>query len=316
MWKYLVRRFFGTLFTIVGITIVIFILVRLVPGNVIDSILGTGATRTPEMLAQMRAFFGLDQPYIVQYFRWLGNVLRGDFGLSWRAGKPVAEMIAEALPITLELTLLAALITVVIGVPLGILSAIKKDSMVDNLCRIFSFVALGLPNFWQAAMMILFFSVVLHWFPPLNYVSFFEDPKTNLELFILPAIALGTVNVANVLRLTRSSMLEELPKDYVRTARSKGIREKYVIIRHALRNSLISIITVVGLMIGYLLGEAVAVEAVFSISGLGRLILWSIYQRDYPVTQAVLLLTCSLFVFLNFAVDVLYVVINPKVRYD
>jgi peptide/nickel transport system permease protein len=197
-----------------------------------------------------------------------------------------------------------------------VISAIKKDKLFDNVSRVFAFAALGLPNFWQGAMMILIASVVFNWFPPIDYVPFCEDPVENLALMILPAIALGTVNIANLMRLTRSSMLEETPKDYVRTARSKGLKERKVIWNHTVRNSLISIITIIGLMVGYMIGGEVTVEAVFTLPGLGRLILWSIYQRDYPVTQAVLLLTCTLFVVVNFLVDILYAYINPQIRYE
>jgi len=316
MYRYILRRLFSTLFTILGITIVVFLLVRVAPGSIIDTKLGIYSQRTPELIAEMEAYFGLDKPLYVQYIYWLRNMAQGNFGNSWRTGSPVVDLIKESLPITLELAFLAMIITVIIGIPVGVLSAIKKDKFFDNAARVLSFAALGLPNFWQAAMMILVASVVFNWFPPMSFVSFFEDPASNLKLMILPAIALGTVNVANVVRLTRSSTLEELPKDYVRTARSKGLKERVVVWNHGVRNALISIVTIVGLMVGYLLGGAVTVEAVFTLPGLGRLILWSIYQRDYPVTQAVLLLTCVLFVMINFFVDILYAFINPQIRYD
>lgn len=316
MYRYILRRLVATIITIIGITIVVFLLIRAARGNIIDTMLGIYSNRTPELIAEMEAFFGLDQPLYIQYFRWLGNTLQGDLGTSWRTGTPVNELIREALPVTLELTALAMLITVLIGVPVGVISAIKKDKLFDNLSRVFAFAALGLPNFWQGAMMILIASLVFNWFPPIDYVSFIEDPIRNLKLMILPAIALGTVNVANLMRLTRSNMLEEFPKDYVRTARSKGLRERKVIWGHAVRNSLISIITIIGLMVGYMIGGEVTIEAVFTLPGLGRLILWSIYQRDYPVTQAVLLITCSIFVVVNFFVDILYAYINPQIRYD
>jgi peptide/nickel transport system permease protein len=316
MFKYIARRALATIFTLFGITIIVFLLIRVAPGDIIDTMLSIYTQRTPELIADMEKFFGLDQPRYIQYFQWLGDLFQGDLGTSWRTHKPVLELIKESMPVTLELTSLAMLITVAIGVPVGVISALKRDKAFDNIARIFSFAALGLPNFWQAAMMILLASVVFNWFPPLDFVTIFEDPKESFELMILPAIALGTVNIANVVRLTRSAMLEEMPKDYVRTARSKGLREKAVIWGHALRNALISIVTIIGLMVGYLLGGEVTVEAVFTLPGLGRLVLWSIYQRDYPVTQAVLLITCSFFVVVNFVVDILYGIINPQIRYD
>ncbi|MGD9093150.1 MAG: ABC transporter permease [Anaerolineales bacterium] len=316
MYRYILRRLFSTIFTLLGITVVVFLLLRVAPGSIIDTKLGIYSERTPELIAEMEAYFGLDKPLYIQYFYWLRDMLMGDFGDSWRTGTPVVDLIKDSLPVTVELAFLAMLITVVIGIPVGVISAIRKDKLFDNTSRILSFAALGLPNFWQAAMMILIASLVFNWFPPMNYVSFFEDPAENLKLMILPAIALGTVNVANVVRLTRSSTLEELPKDYVRTARSKGLKERVVVWNHGVRNALISIVTIIGLMVGYLLGGAVTVEAVFTLPGLGRLILWSIYQRDYPVTQVVLLLTCAMFVLINFFVDILYAFINPQIRYD
>ncbi len=315
MHIYVLRRLFITLLTLLGVTVVIFTLLRVIPGSIVDSKLGITTQRTPEVVKQMEATYGLDQPYPVQYLKWMGTLLSGDLGLSWRSGLPIAGLINDSLPITLELTLLAMLLTVGLGVPLGVISAVRRNGVFDNVGRIISFAALGLPDFWQGSMMILVAAVVFHWFPPLQFVGIGVDAGKNLALMILPAIALGTVNVANVMRLTRSAMLEEMPRDYVRTARAKGVAESAIVTRHALRNSLINIITIVGLMAGYLFGGAVTVEAVFSLPGLGRLILTSIQQRDYPTTQAVLLLTSSMFIMINFLVDVLYAYVNPKIRY-
>jgi peptide/nickel transport system permease protein len=240
--------------------------------------------------------------------------LTGDLGTSWRASQPVLKLIEESLPVTLELTFFSVLLTIVMGVPLGVVSAVKKDHWIDHLGRTLSFVSLGLPNFWLGAMTIIFVSRVLDWLPPLEFKSFTDDPVSNLEMLALPSIALATANVANVVRLTRSAMLEALNQDYVRTARAKGLGESIVLWRHALRNSLITIVTLLGLMTGYLIGGAVTVEAVFNLPGIGRLVLWSIYQRDYPVTQATLLLISVLFILTNFFVDMLYGVINPQIR--
>jgi peptide/nickel transport system permease protein len=263
----------------------------------------------------MREWFGLDKPLYIQFFQWIRDTLRGDLGTSWRNNQPVLGLILERLPLTLELTFLAMVITIVIGVPAGVISAARKDTLLDHAGRIVSFTSLGLPNFWQGAMMILFFSKVMNWMPPMRYVGLFRDPVANLKMLGLPAITMGTVNVANVMRLTRSSMLEVLSQDYIRTARAKGLTERVVIFKHALRNSLISVVTVAGMMAGYLLGGAVVVESVFNLPGMGRLVLYSIYQRDYPVTQGVLLFTCTLFILMNFLVDILYSFIDPKIRY-
>ena len=316
MMSYVLRRLLITLVTLLGVSILIFIMVRILPGDIIDTKLSIFVERNPELIAEMEARYGFDQPLPVQYWRWLSTTLQGDLGTSWRSGLPVIDLIGESLPITLELTFLAMLITVSVGVPLGVLSAVKRNSAFDNISRVISFAALGLPDFWQGAMMILIASTVFNWFPPIRYVNPLENLGANLAVFILPAIALGTINVANIMRLTRSSVLEELRKDYIRTARAKGLQERVVVIRHALRNSMISIVTIMGLMTGYLIGGSITVEAVFTLPGLGRLILASIEQRDFPTIQATLLLTSAAFIFINFFVDVLYAYLNPRIRFD
>ncbi len=316
MMSYVLRRLLITLVTLLGVSILIFIMVRILPGDIIDTKLSIFVERNPELIAEMEARYGFDQPLPVQYWRWLSTTLQGDLGTSWRSGLPVIDLIGESLPITIELTFLAMLITVSVGVPLGVLSAVKHNSLFDNISRVVSFAALGLPDFWQGAMMILIASTVFNWFPPIRYVNPLENLGANLAVFILPAIALGTINIANIMRLTRSSLLEELRKDYIRTARSKGLQERVVVLRHALRNSMISIVTIMGLMAGYLIGGSITVEAVFTLPGLGRLILASIEQRDFPTIQATLLLTSAAFIFINFFVDVLYAYLNPRIRFD
>ena len=263
MMSYVLRRLLITLVTLLGVSILIFIMVRILPGDIIDTKLSIFVERNPELIAEMEARYGFDQPLPVQYWRWLSTTLQGDLGTSWRSGLPVIDLIGESLPITIELTFLAMLITVSVGVPLGVISAVKRNSLFDNISRVVSFAALGLPDFWQGAMMILIASTVFNWFPPIRYVNPLENLGANLAVFILPAIALGTINVANIMRLTRSSVLEELRKDYIRTARAKGLKERVVVIRHALRNSMISIVTIMGLMTGYLIGGSITVEAVF-----------------------------------------------------
>ncbi len=315
MTGYILRRLMITLLTLLGVSMLVFLLVHVLPGDIIDTKLSIFANRTPALIAEMEERYGLDQPVPVQYLNWLSSILQGNLGTSWRNNVPVRELIAQSLPVTIELTALAMFITVVIGVPLGLLSAIKRNSLFDNVGRVLSFTALGLPDFWQGSMMILIALTVFNWFPPIRFVPPWEDPIRNLTMFILPAIALGTVNIANVMRLTRSSVLEELHRDYVRTARAKGLRERRVITGHVLRNSLISIVTIVGLMTGYLIGGAIPVEAVFTLPGLGRLILSSIQARDFPTIQATLLLTSSVFICLNFLIDLLYAYLNPRIRY-
>ena len=315
MTGYIVRRTLITLLTLVGVSILVFLLVHVLPGDIIDTKLSIFANRSPALIAEMEERYGLDQPVPIQYLNWLSSIFRGNLGTSWRNNVPVRELIAESLPVTIELTALAMFITVVIGVPLGAISAIKRNSWFDNVGRVLSFTALGLPDFWQGSMMILIALTVFNWFPPIRFVPPWQDPVQNLATFILPAIALGTINIANVMRLTRSSVLEELHRDYVRTARSKGLQERSVITKHVMRNSLISIVTIIGLMTGYLIGGAVPVEAVFTLPGLGRLILSSIQTRDFPTIQATLLLTSTVFICLNFLIDLLYAYLNPRIRY-
>lgn len=315
MTGYIVRRTLITLLTLVGVSILVFLLVHVLPGDIIDTKLSIFANRSPALIAEMEERYGLDQPVPIQYLNWLTSIFRGNLGTSWRNNVPVRELIAESLPVTIELTAMAMFITVMIGVPLGVISAIKRNSWFDNIGRVLSFTALGLPDFWQGSMMILIALTVFNWFPPIRFVPPWEDPVQNLATFILPAIALGTINIANVMRLTRSSVLEELHRDYVRTARSKGLQERSVITKHVLRNSLISIVTIIGLMTGYLIGGAVPVEAVFTLPGLGRLILSSIQTRDFPTIQATLLLTSTVFILLNFLIDLLYAYLNPRIRY-
>ena len=315
MTGYIVRRTLITLLTLVGVSILVFLLVHVLPGDIIDTKLSIFANRSPALIAEMEERYGLDQPVPIQYLNWLSSIFRGNLGTSWRNNVPVRELIAESLPVTIELTAMAMFITVMIGVPLGVISAIKRNSWFDNIGRVLSFTALGLPDFWQGSMMILIALTVFNWFPPIRFVPPWKDPIQNLATFILPAIALGTINIANVMRLTRSSVLEELHRDYVRTARSKGLQERTVITKHVLRNSLISIVTIIGLMTGYLIGGAVPVEAVFTLPGLGRLILSSIQTRDFPTIQATLLLTSTVFILLNFLIDLLYAYLNPRIRY-
>ena len=292
----------------------VFLLARLIPGDIVQLSLEQ-AERTPEMVAQLRSFFGLDQPIYVQYWQWLSSVLQGDLGNSWRSGYTVTSLLFDRLPVTAELTILAMIVSVSVGIPLGILSAIRQNSPVDYGIRVFSMVSLSIPEFWQGIMLILILSIVLGWIPSLQYVELWKDPVTNLSIMILPAISVGTAASANIVRMTRAAMLEELGQDYVRTARAKGLSERYVIYGHALKNTLIPVITIVGLQIGYLMGGVVVMEAVFTLPGVGRLMLLAISQRDYPLIQGVVLFIASIFVFSNLLVDILYGYVNPRIRY-
>ena len=302
--------------TLVGLSLLIFSMLRLIPGTVVEQMIGADAIVSPAMVAELKRFFGLDQPWWLQYARWIGELVHGNLGTSWRTGKPVIALILERLPVTLELTMLAVGFAMVLGIPAGIVSATRRDQTVDNVTRVGTLRGLSIPVFWQGTMLILFFSVYLRWMPPVVWVDFFTDPKRNLTIMVLPALCLGTASAANIARTTRSCMLDVLRSEYIRTAAAKGLTGRLVILKHALKNALIPIVTVAGLQIGILLGGTVVVEEVFTLPGIGRLVLWAIYQRDYPLTQSTILFIAVLFMTINLAVDVLYGYLDPRIRYS
>jgi peptide/nickel transport system permease protein len=302
--------------TLAGLSLLVFLMLRLVPGTVVEQLIGADAVVKPEMVAELKRFFGLDQPWWRQYATWMGGLAHGDLGTSWRTGKPVVALILERLPVTIELTSLAVAFALLIGIPTGILSATRRDQAIDNVTRVGTLVGLSVPVFWQGTMLILFFSIYLRWMPPVMWVDFFSDPGRNLTIMALPALCLGTASAANIARTTRACMLDVLRSEYIRTAAAKGLADRLVVLKHALKNALIPIVTVAGLQIGILLGGTVVVEEVFTLPGIGRLVLWSIYQRDYPLTQSTILFVAVMFMAINLAVDVLYGYLDPRIRYS
>ena len=301
--------------TLVGLTFLIFLMLRLIPGTVVEQMIGADAVVSPAMVAELKRFFGLDQPWYVQYGHWIGRLAHGDLGTSWRTGKPVVALILERLPVTLELTLFSSAFALALGIAAGIVSAVRRDRVVDNVTRVGTLLGLSVPVFWQGTMLILFFSLYLRWMPPVVWVDFTTDWRRNLTIMVLPALCLGTASAANIARTTRSCMLDVLGSEYIRTAAAKGLAGRLVILKHALRNALIPVVTVAGLQIGILLGGTVVVEEVFTLPGIGRLVLWSIYQRDYPLTQSTILFIALLFMTINLAVDLLYGYLDPRIRY-
>jgi peptide/nickel transport system permease protein len=296
--------------------VLIFLMLRLIPGTVVEQMIGADAVVSPAMVAELKRFFGLDQPWYMQYGHWLGQLAHGDLGTSWRTGKPVVSLILERLPVTLELTLFSMTFALLLGIAAGIVSAVRRDRAVDNVTRVGTLLGLSVPVFWQGTMLILFFSLYLRWMPPVVWVDFSADWRRNLTIMVLPALCLGTASAANVARTTRSCMLDVLGSEYVRTAAAKGLSGRMVVLKHALRNALIPVVTVAGLQIGILLGGTVVVEEVFTLPGIGRLVLWSIYQRDYPLTQSTILFIAVLFMAINLAVDLLYGYLDPRIRYS
>ena len=316
MGRYVIIRLYSMAVTLVGLSVLVFLMLRLVPGTVVEQMIGADAIASPAMVAELKRFFGLDQPWWQQYGRWVAALAHGDLGTSWRTGKPVVALILERLPVTIELTALAVGFAMLLGVPAGILSATRRDRAIDNVTRVGTLLGLSVPVFWQGTMLILFFSIYLRWMPPVMWVDFFSDPGRNLTIMALPALCLGTASAANIARTTRACMLDVLRSEYIRTAAAKGLADRLVVLKHALKNALIPIVTVAGLQIGILLGGTVVVEEVFTLPGIGRLVLWSIYQRDYPLTQSTILFVAVMFMAINLAVDVLYGYLDPRIRYS
>ena len=309
------RRFLLMIPTIIGISIIIFLMVRLMPGDIVDVLLGGDAVATEEQKDQVREQLGLTGSYPEQYWTWASGVLTGDFGESYRNTEPVADVLSRAVPITLELMILALLIATLIGVPLGVISAVRRDSVSDYGARVGGLVGISIPSFWLATLLLLFTSRVFGWVPPITYVKFFDDPLTNLSQFILPAISISVFTLAIVMRMVRATMLEVLGQDYVRTARAKGVKHRLVVYRHALRNALIPVVTIIGFEIGILMGGAAIVEIIFGLPGVGYVLLNAIFNRDYPVVQGATLLIAVIFVVSNTVVDVVYGWLDPRISH-
>ena len=318
MVRYLIQRFLTLLPMLIGITILVFAAIRLVPGDFITAQLGTEAGMLSDtQRASLEAYYGLDKPALEQYFSWLGSVVTGNLGLSIRQGKPVVDLIIERFPATLELAILSVIIALLIGIPMGILSAIYRNSFLDLFARLFAMVGLSIPNFLLGTLIIYVLSVYFGILPTSgNYVGLTEDLSLNLQQMIFPALTLGTSFASSVMRMTRSSMLEVMSEDYIRTARSKGLLETVVIRRHALKNAMIPVVTLVGIEFGYLLGGAFIVEQIFAIPGIGRLLINAITQRDYALVQGVTLFIALNFVVINLIVDIAYTILDPRVSYD
>jgi peptide/nickel transport system permease protein len=301
--------------SLIGVSIVVFLFIRLVPGDVVDLMLGQQSEVGPERAAEIRRLFGLDRPMYVQYADWAWGIVRGDFGNSIRTGRPILPDILQRLPVTCELALLAAALGIVIGVPAGIVAAVKRGTVAELIVQLVSLLGLSTPGFWLGTMIILIASRTFGFFAGAKFTSFFEDPMQNLRIFILPSVAVGISLVAALTRYTRSSMLEVLNQEYIVTARAKGLAFQVVMLKHALKNALIPIVTVIGLQLGYLLGGVVIIETVFAVPGIGRLAVDAIFQRDYPMIQAVVLLITLTVLFINLIVDVAYAYIDPRIRY-
>lgn len=316
MGRYIARRLLSLIPVLFGVSLIVFFLVRLIPGSALEMYMGTQVEATPQQMEELKRIFGEDKPVPVLYVEWLGQLLRGDFGYSLRTGRPVLPDILSRLPLSLELTLLALVIALAIGIPQGIFASLKQNPVADLANRIAGLLGLSLPQFWLAALMVLAFSNTQGWIPMGNYIKFTVDPLRNLKMLFLPALAIGIGLAAVVMRYTRNSMLEVLQMDYIRTAKAKGLKKRVVIGRHALKNAILPVITVVGFNTGYLLGGSIVIEEVFALPGMGRLALYAIYQRDYPVIQGVVLVIATIFVLVNLLTDVIYALVDPRIRLD
>ena len=317
MLKYLTKRFFLMFPTLLGVAIVTFFLIRVIPGDVVELRMGgeSGAV-SQEMLAKERARFGLDQPLWKQFVVWVGGVARLDFGRSMWTGAPIWEEIKLRLSLSLQVAIMATVVAVLLAIPLGVLAALKQDTWVDYAIRLFTIAGLAMPGFWIGILTILVLLSVFHYLPPLTFTSFFKDPAQNLAILIWPALTVGYRYSAVATRMTRSTLLEVMRDDYVRTARAKGLAERFVVTRHAMRNALLPVITVIGLEFAFLLGGLLVTEQVFNLNGIGKLLVDAVVRRDYTMTQALIMLMATTFVVMNFLVDLLYVYFDPRISYS
>ncbi|MBM0224996.1 MULTISPECIES: ABC transporter permease [Micromonospora] len=312
MIRYLLRRAWQSALTLLLSTVVVFLGVRALPGD--PALALAGEDRSPEALEAIRHHYGLDQPLPLQFAQYVERAVQGDFGVSIRTGTPVSSMLTTALPVTAELSVLAILIAAVLGVGAGVLAAVRRGHPAEWLANGLALVGLSVPHFWLGLLAILYLSVATGLFPASGFVPLLQDPVDNLHHIVLPAVILGTGLAAIIMRQTRSAMLDSLSSDYVRTAKAKGLRPRAVITRHALRNSLIVVVTIVGLQLGGLISGAVVTEQIFGLPGFGKMTIDAVFQRDYPVIQAVVLLTAMAYIVINFFVDLLYSVIDPRIR--
>jgi peptide/nickel transport system permease protein len=315
MRTFIIRRLLALVPTLLFASIIVFVSVRLIPGDTIDLMMAQNDISADQDRARIEAALGLDQPMHVQYVRWAGAALRGDLGRSLWQSTPVSEQLAERLPISFELGLLSLVIALSVAIPIGVYSALRQDTWGDYVTRSFSILMLAIPGFWLGTLVMVFPSVWWRWSPELEYVRFLDDPLQNLRQMIVPAILLGLSLSAVTMRMTRTMMLEVLRQDYVRTARAKGLPEQIVVVRHALRNGLIPVVTLVGLQAPLLIGGAVIMEQIFVIPGMGQLLLDAVSQRDYPIISGVFLVVGASVLLINLAVDLSYGLLDPNVRY-
>jgi peptide/nickel transport system permease protein len=311
MGAYIARRLIQVAPVIILVSIIVFIMIRLIPGDPALVLLGTDVT--PQQMSAERARMGLDQPVYVQYIIWAGNMIRGDLGNSFINSYPVSQLILKKLPATVQLSVAALLVATLLSFPLGILSALNNGKWPDRLITLYNSLAMGIPSFWLGILLILVFALQLKWLPPSGYADILESPTEGIKYIIMPAVTLGVFISAVWARFIKSSILETIHQDYVRTARSKGLPQNVVITRHVLRNAMIPVITVLGLNFGSLLGGAVITESIFDWPGVGRLLVQSLLTRDYSIVQALILMAVLVYLMVNLVTDLLYGVVDPRI---
>lgn len=312
MIPYIARRILVAVPTLLIVSVIVFLLQKLLPGDPV--LVLAGEERDPATLALLRERYHLNDPFVIQYLRWLGNVMTGDLGISLRTNQPVLELIVEKLPVTLQLAIMSMIFALSIGIPTGIVAAVYKNGVFDWLANLVALSGMSIPNFWLGIMLILLISVNLGWLPASGYEPFSRNPLRSVETMLMPAFVLGTTLAATIMRHTRSAMLTVLRSDYIRTARAKGLSQRAVILSHSFRNALLPIITLTALLFGELMAGAVLTEQIFAIPGFGKLTVDAVFNRDYAVVQGVVLCTAVGFLFVNLVADILYGVFNPRIR--
>jgi len=318
MLRFILHRFLLMIPTLIGVAVLVFFLLRLMPGDPVATMLlgdAGGANIPREVIEQERARLGLNLPLYVQFFKWFWGVLQGDFGFSMWTGKSVAYEIGIRLELSLQVAIMATILAILLALPLGTLSAIFKDTWIDQSIRMFSIAGLAVPSFWLGMIIILLLLSYFSWIPPLTFTSLWDDPWTNLSQLIWPAMAVGYRYSAVSTRMMRSSILEVLQEDYIRTARAKGVVERLVVARHAMRNALLPVVTVIGLEFAFLIGGLVVTEQVFNLNGIGKLFVLAVARSDYTMIQALVLLVSVFFVLVNFVMDLMYAFLDPRIRY-
>ena len=315
MRRYIVGRLLLMIPTFIGVAILTFVIMRAVPGDIV-ALRYAGSSVPQDVIDQERHILGLDKPMWAQFVDWMTSISHLDLGQSLWTGHSVIDEVQVRVPLSIELAVLATLFAVALAIPLGVVAAVKQDTWIDYAIRVFSIGGLAMPSFWIGIMMVLVTLTLWGWAPPVVFTPLFEDPIANLAGLILPAIAVGYRYSAVSMRMTRSTVLEVLREDYVRTARAKGLRETLVVVRHALRNALLPVVTVVSLEFAFLIGGLVVTEQVFNLNGIGKLLVDAVAHRDYPLIQALVLLLAAVFVIVNFVVDMIYVVLDPRIRYS